>query len=177
LLEFILSSNPRSFIWIDLHICVVACKIFGCRWFLHCIHKVWFFYFLQIQVFHSLLCSTFTCSLIRHKCQGDPDPSGHPISRAGSSGPWSAAKVLQNFKVILFTRSFQAVARPPTRVRSQVGTITSVACGIFPDLFCCRFWTIAWCYRRDYNVSTSFTKLWSFGDLLKERVRCIGCSF
>jgi hypothetical protein len=32
---------------------------------------------------------------------------GHPVSRAGSSGPWSAATILQIFKVILFT--------PPSR--------------------------------------------------------------
>jgi hypothetical protein len=86
LLEFIPSSNPRNYIWIDLHICVVACKIFGCMWFLHHIRKVRFIYFLQIQVFHILLYSTFACWLIRHKCQGDPDPPGHPVSHAGSSG-------------------------------------------------------------------------------------------
>jgi hypothetical protein len=86
LLEFIPSSNPRRYIWIDLHICVVACKIFGCRWFLHHIRKFWFIYFLQIQVFHNLFYSPLACWLIRHKCQGDPDPrviwsamSGHPV--------------------------------------------------------------------------------------------------
>jgi hypothetical protein len=117
LLEFIPSSNPRSYIFIYLHICVVACEIFGCRWFLHCTHKVWFIYFLQIQVFHNLLYFTFVFWLIRHKCQGDSDPPAHPINCARSSGPWSAAKFLQNFKVILFTPlgitgSFQLVSEP-----------------------------------------------------------------
>jgi hypothetical protein len=74
LLEFIPLSNPRSYFSIDLHICVVASKIFGCRCYLHQICKVSFIYFLQIQVFHSLLHFTFARWLIRHKCQGDPDP-------------------------------------------------------------------------------------------------------
>jgi hypothetical protein len=40
----------------------------------------------------------YSCALVDPtQVPGWPGPSGHPVSRARSSGPWSAAQILQNF--------------------------------------------------------------------------------